>query len=188
MRWNCVGALLVVAAAAMACGGYDECDDTGDDDCPSGATVHPGTLTALASVTPSVTPVPSNTLPPPLFSPTWTGTPAPPRPTQEPSVVPSGILGIVLIGPQCPVVREGEDCPDAPYAARIEVFDSRGGLAAEIASGDDGLFRVNVPAGEYRLVARPLSDTPIPSPVEQTVVVTAGAITEVVVSMDSGIR
>jgi hypothetical protein len=100
----------------------------------------------------------------------------------------TGIAGIVLIGPQCPVVREGEECPDAPYAARIEVFDAAGGLAAETASGDDGRFTLGVAAGEYRLVARPLSDTPIPSPVEQNVVVATGAVTEIVVSMDSGIR
>jgi hypothetical protein len=197
MRWIWVFSLL--CAAAVACGDPDEC--FGRYDCePTGATVPAATSTALDSVDCIVsepgetcptrapgTPVPSPTVFTP--QPVKSSTPAPPSPTPQPSVAgESGIAGVVLIGPQCPVVREGEECPDAPYAARIEVFDAAGGLAAEVASGDDGLFRVSVPAGEYRLVARPLTDTSIPGAVEQTVVVSEGAITGIVVSMDSGIR
>jgi hypothetical protein len=108
--------------------------------------------------------------------------------TQPPSGGDSGITGIVLIGPQCPVVREGEECPDAPYEAFIGIRDAAGQAIASVASGADGRFRVELPQGTYTLVARPQTSTPIPAPVEMTVTVEAAEFTEIVVSMDSGIR
>jgi len=33
----------------------------------------------------------------------------------------SGIEGQVLIGPMCPAVQEGQECPDQPYQASLTV-------------------------------------------------------------------
>ncbi len=94
----------------------------------------------------------------------------------------------MLIGPQCPVVREGEDCPDKPFQAIIGIRDAAGRAIASTASGVDGRFEIALPAGTYLLVARPPTDTTIPAPVEISVVVEPSRFTEIVVSMDSGIR
>jgi hypothetical protein len=108
--------------------------------------------------------------------------------TATPPAGDSGIRGIVLIGPQCPVVREGEDCPDKPFQAIIGIRDAAGRAIASTASGVDGRFEIALPAGTYLLVARPPTDTTIPAPVEISVVVEPSRFTEIVVSMDSGIR
>jgi hypothetical protein len=100
----------------------------------------------------------------------------------------SGISGIVLIGPQCPVVREGEECPDAPYAAIISIRDVTNRPVANTASGADGRFRVVVAPGTYTLIARPARQTSLPAPVSFRVIVAPETFTEVTVSMDSGIR
>jgi hypothetical protein len=94
---------------------------------------------------------------------------------------------VVLIGPQCPVVRQGEECPDKPYEARIDIHEGSGTIAS-VTSGTDGRFEVFLPPGNYTLIARPLSATPIPAPVELVVTVSSGRYTDIVVSMDSGIR
>ena len=95
---------------------------------------------------------------------------------------------MVLIGPQCPVMREGEDCPDKPYEARIEVYDpSLGRTVAATTSDGQGRFRVVVPPGTYTLVPQP-EPGGIARAGEQTVTVTAGAFSQVTVVYDSGIR
>ena len=38
-----------------------------------------------------------------------------------PTPAESGITGKVTIGPMCPVMIEGQDCPDRPYQATITV-------------------------------------------------------------------
>ncbi len=101
----------------------------------------------------------------------------------------SGIQGLVLIGPMCPVVQEGEPCPDEPFAAAIEVRrEEDGELAATVRSGADGRFSVDLAPGSYVLV--PLSPNegapPFASPV--TVRVEPHRFTQVTISYDSGIR
>jgi hypothetical protein len=101
----------------------------------------------------------------------------------------SGVEGLVLIGPMCPVVQEGEPCPDEPFAATIVVRSGDDGkLVATLRSGDDGRFSVNLAPGEYVLV--PLSPNegapPFASPV--TVRVELHRFTQVTISYDSGIR
>ncbi len=100
----------------------------------------------------------------------------------------TGIEGVVLIGPQCPVVREGEDCPDKPYHAQIEVYDPVVRRTVASTSSDaDGRFRLLVPPGTYTLIPLPEPGGIARAP-EQTVVVIAGALTRVTVVYDSGIR
>ena len=51
-----------------------------------------------------------------------TPTPVPPTPTTGPA---SGVEGIVLVGPTCPVERLGDPCPDKPVAVNLALYDAR---------------------------------------------------------------
>ena len=99
----------------------------------------------------------------------------------------SGVEGRVTIGPMCPVVQQGTDCPDAPYAAALVVEDERGREAARTESDVDGSFRVALSPGRYQLVPQPGENgMPWAQPVPFTVV--AGEWVRVDIAYDSGIR
>ena len=99
----------------------------------------------------------------------------------------SGITGLVLIGPMCPVMRADAPCPDRPFAATLIIRDSQGRELCAAASGEDGRFEVGLPAGSYELV--PLTGASgLPSAASQWVAVAPGQYTDVTVSYDSGIR
>jgi len=97
----------------------------------------------------------------------------------------SGIEGQVFIGPTCPVVREGEECPDQPYQATLTVNNSKGERIVQIQTEEDGQFRIPLPPGEY--ILHPESEK-FPFADEQTVIVEDGMFTQVTVNYDSGIR
>jgi hypothetical protein len=99
----------------------------------------------------------------------------------------TGVEGKVSIGPMCPVVQIGAECPDSPYAALLIVEDDRGRQAARIESAADGSFRVALPAGDYRLVPQP-GESGMPWAEETPFTVVAGMWTQVDVLYDSGIR
>ncbi len=100
----------------------------------------------------------------------------------------SGLDGLVLVGPTCPVVRIGQDCPDRPLATTLVVQDRDGRRDLfTIRSGDDGRFRVALSPGEYRLVPAS-SGLPYPRGGPQQVTVEPGRYTPVTVLYDSGIR
>ncbi len=192
MRDLRLAALALVLVTLMACGNPSECD--GASDCV-GPTASAPTLTALARITPSITPQPTDTATP---LPTWTQTPLPstevptatqappPTGTPLPGIGRTGISGIVLVGPQCPVVREGEECPDRPLEADIDVYDASGAFVTRVRSDGYGEFFVEVPAGDYRLEPRSPGVFPSSSPIDVTVI--DGRATRVVVQYDSGIR
>ena len=101
----------------------------------------------------------------------------------------SGIEGLVLIGPTCPVEQVGQDCDDKPYAGQVRIFDAATGeVVATARSGEDGRFRVALPPGSYRLepVAPSASGLPFGKPID--VEVRAHIYEHVTVSFDSGIR
>lgn len=102
----------------------------------------------------------------------------------------SGIIGIVLLGPTCPVVREGLDCDDKPYETDIVIKNkSANKIIVTIRSGKDGKFKVVLPAGEYWAIPQPEKKTgwPIPgSP--QLVRVETGKFSEIEIHYDTGIR
>ena len=97
-----------------------------------------------------------------------------------------GIDGIVLLGPQCPVVREDAPCPDAPHAAAIDVWDADGAYVTRVRSGEDGRFQVGLRAGDY--VLEPESGHPFPYAQPMEVTVPRGEWTAVTVLYDTGIR
>lgn len=98
----------------------------------------------------------------------------------------SGIEGRVLIGPICPVVQEGQECPDQPYQATLTVNSPTGERIAQVQSDGNGQFRIPLAPGEY--ILHPESPNALPFASEQTVRVEEGQFTQVIVSYDSGIR
>jgi hypothetical protein len=101
----------------------------------------------------------------------------------------SGIEGQVLIGPMCPVVREGTPCPDQPYHATIAVWNAgRTKKVRTFETGSDGRFRVPLAPGEYYIDPQPPDTGGPPTPIPQTVTVPAGRFLQVTIEYDSGIR
>lgn len=117
-----------------------------------------------------------------------------PQPTKETEFVltltpyESGVEGHVWIGPTCPVVRIGTECPDQPYETELSVTDLDGMVVAVAKSDVNGYFRVPLPPGRYILVPEtPHSHAPPftqPIPFE----VIPGSFTQLTVNYDSGIR
>ena len=100
--------------------------------------------------------------------------------------VDSGIEGIVLAGPQCPVVTAESPCPDAPWVGVVRVTDGDGDIT-ESSTDEQGRFEVALAPGTYRV--EPVVDgggPPSASP--QEVDVTAGSFTQVTLLVDTGIR
>jgi hypothetical protein len=104
------------------------------------------------------------------------------------ATVTSGITGVVLIGPMCPVMRLDDPCPDQPFAATLLIRDSQGRELCTVSSGDDGRFQVDLPAGSYEVVPVAGGASGPPFAAAQWVTVVPGQYTAVTVTYDSGIR
>jgi hypothetical protein len=102
----------------------------------------------------------------------------------------SGIDGLVLRGPLCPVIVEGSPCPDAPLpGAPIRITPAGGGEPANVISDDRGRFRVALSPGDYDVEPLPIDGGPLPAPgPAQRVTVTHNRYTEITVTYDTGIR
>jgi len=104
---------------------------------------------------------------------------------------PSGVVGFVHLGPQCPVVTEDEPCDDKPAAGvKVTVSESIPGEAyvagpavASGTTGADGRFRIEVPPGEYVVTAEAGMSCEL-----MDARVTEATFTEVDVPCDTGIR
>jgi hypothetical protein len=105
-----------------------------------------------------------------------------------PTPTDSGITGQALIGPMCPVMMEGQDCPDQPYQATITVLDSREKPVFQFQTDEDGAFRVPLSPGEYILQPETPEGMPLPRSDRQEFSVLPGQFTSIIVSYDSGIR
>lgn len=104
----------------------------------------------------------------------------------KPTPVDSGIQGQVSIGPLCPVVQAGVDCPDKPYQASFTVLTSKGKEVTHFQSDADGMFKIALPSGDY--ILRPESPNSLPYAPEQPFSVLAGQFTQLIITYDSGIR
>lgn len=98
----------------------------------------------------------------------------------------SGIEGQVFIGPTCPVVQVGQDCPDQPYQAVLTVNSLGGERIVQVQTDAEGRFRIPLQPGEY--ILHPESPNTLPFAGEQAVSVEKGIFTQVIVNYDSGIR
>jgi len=92
----------------------------------------------------------------------------------------------VFIGPMCPVVMEGQECPDRPYQATISIMTQNGKKVTQFQTDVEGNFRVPLAAGEY--ILHPESPAGIPFAADQPFTVLTGQFTHITVSYDSGIR
>lgn len=100
----------------------------------------------------------------------------------------SGVEGIVLIGPVRPEVRN-QSSPYVPFAATIVVQDQdRVNDLMTVQSGEDGVFRVLLPPGNYWL--NPVSPNPgvPPSASPLQVTVEPHRFTYVEIHYDTGLR
>jgi len=100
----------------------------------------------------------------------------------------TGVEGTVTIGPMCPVVQVGQECPDAPYAARLTVLLATGKTVARASAAADGSYRIPLEAGDYLLQAEPSDGGPFPASAGYPFSVLEGAWTRLDVTLDSGIR
>jgi hypothetical protein len=107
-----------------------------------------------------------------------------PIPTE--TIAASGIEGVILMGPACPVEQENVPCPDYPVEATLAVLDAAEATLAEIKSDVQGYFRIELPPGTYTLQPKPLNAIQRGAP--QSVTVTAGQFISVTVTYDSGLR
>jgi hypothetical protein len=102
----------------------------------------------------------------------------------------SGIRGIVLLGPTCPVVSYPPDpaCADRPFAANLVVTTSdRARLITTFSSAADGSFVVPLAPGEYA-IRNAAGANPLPHCSQDAVIVQPHAFTDITVSCDTGIR
>jgi hypothetical protein len=101
----------------------------------------------------------------------------------------TGIEGQVLIGPTCPVVQQGKECPDKPYQATLTVLDSNGSRKiARFQTDAEGRFRLPLAPGNYILHPETPENMPLPTAPDQNFTVTEGRFTQISVVYDSGIR
>src|SRR5215210_7257915 len=98
----------------------------------------------------------------------------------------SGIEGQVLLGPMCPVVQQGQECPDEPYQATLTVKTPDGVQISQFQSDEQGRFKVTLVPGEY--ILHPESPNGVPFAGDQSFVVETGRYTQLTVNYDSGIR
>lgn len=103
----------------------------------------------------------------------------------------SGVAGVVRLGPQCPVEVEGRPCPDVPpVGVKVLIAEQlpgelygAGDPVAETTTDAKGRFRVAVPPGAYVVTAEAGMSCEF-----MDAVVTAGAVTDIDVPCDTGIR
>ena len=98
----------------------------------------------------------------------------------------SGVRGVVLAGPQCPVVEQGSPCPDRPWAGIVRVTTLDGAQVAETETDEHGGFAIDLDPGSYVVVAgtggRPQAGS------SKRITVEDGIVTEVRLVVDTGIR
>ena len=103
----------------------------------------------------------------------------------------SGITGIVLLGPTCPVMRNPPDpqCADKPYQTALVVTIPDGTrVIAQFNSDTNGKFKVNIPAGEYAIRSAATTNFYPRCSSSGTVSVKTGIFTDTTISCDTGIR
>jgi hypothetical protein len=102
----------------------------------------------------------------------------------------SGVRGRVVTEPTCPVERAGEDCSPRPLQTTVDVFvppaEPPDTPAKSVATDSSGRFRIELAPGRYRLVPRPTN--PAASAQPQDVAVSDGIVTDVTLTVDSGLR
>lgn len=102
----------------------------------------------------------------------------------------SGIRGVVMLGPTCPVMHNPPDpqCADRPYQTSVTIFRASDPVHAVVItqSAANGTFEASLPPGEYVVGAGGGNVMPRCTPVSVTV--GPNAYTAATVNCDTGIR
>jgi len=100
----------------------------------------------------------------------------------------SGVEGYLWIGPMCPVVHEGTECPDQPYETEFTITDTEAEVVVMGKSDAEGFFHIPLLPGSYVFVPEsgkpgvvPITE-PVPFDVDDT------SFTYLEITFDSGIR
>jgi hypothetical protein len=106
---------------------------------------------------------------------------------EESTSGPTGVRGIVLASPSCPVEREGQMCPPTPAGGiELRAVDLAGNEIARTKTGSDGKFLILLSPGIYTIERIDSSAFPTFAPIQ--VAVLEGGIRDVLIEVDSGIR
>jgi Carboxypeptidase regulatory-like domain len=102
----------------------------------------------------------------------------------------TGVLsGLVTIGPLSPVGGAKESRPPAPYAGAELVISQTAGNRTETAvTGQNGTYRIALPAGTYRVTLAALPDGQFTKDLPASVAIRQGEETRLNVHVDTGIR
>jgi len=100
----------------------------------------------------------------------------------------SGIEVRVLVGPMCPVMQAGVECPDQPYQATLTVLNTNRKEVIQFETDEDGRYIVNLPPGDYILRPESPQDIPLSYASQQNFTILLNEITQLIVVYDSGIR
>ncbi|HEV2950769.1 MAG TPA: carboxypeptidase-like regulatory domain-containing protein [Actinomycetota bacterium] len=98
----------------------------------------------------------------------------------------SGIRGQALSGPHCPVEVEGSPCPDLPWEGTVIAKGTETGEEFTVETDAEGRFELPLEPGSYEVSIVSESSPPFAKP--QTVAVDPGSFTEIIVSVDTGVR
>jgi hypothetical protein len=99
----------------------------------------------------------------------------------------SGVRGVAIAGPRCPVEQIGSPCPDQPFAGTVRASTLDGSVVAEVETDREGRFRIPLDPGSYVLVVVIAAGGP-PTATPQPVRVDEGRFTSVTLQVDTGIR
>ncbi len=110
-------------------------------------------------------------------------------PEESPSAGQSGIRGIVMLGPICPVVKNPPEpqCADKPYQTLVAVFRQSDPThaVAITRSNADGRFSFTLPSGNYTLGA---GESRLPACGHPAATVSPNTWVDTTISCDTGIR
>lgn len=107
-----------------------------------------------------------------------------------PQTVSSGVTGMVLLGPTCPVVQDppNPECTDKPYATNLILTTTdQSHIIAKFSSGADGTFSLKIQPGEYAIHSDAAVNM-LPYCSHDIFKVEANKFTNITVSCDTGIR
>ena len=99
------------------------------------------------------------------------------------------LIGKVTIEPLSPVGGVEESRPPAPYAgAKLIIAQTAGDKTETAITGRDGIYRINLPAGSYRVTMAELPAGQFTKDLPATVTIRQGEEARLDVRLDTGIR
>lgn len=103
----------------------------------------------------------------------------------------SGILGTVLLGPACPVVKNPPEagCADKPYKTDLVLMTAdQSRVIGKFSSDTNGEFNIKVQPGQYTIRSAVSAKTLPFCASNETIIVSLNSYAETIVYCDTGIR